>query len=50
MEEVSKTEFKLLCEIRNLKRKLGLAESATKVVDLKAERDRLREIVKVCNV
>jgi hypothetical protein len=49
MEEVSKEEFKLLLEIRQLKQTLGIADHPDREVpDLKAERDRLRKIVKVC--
>ena len=45
-----KAEFKLLLEIRELKRQLGLAEQEPrKILNLKTERDRLRRIVTIIN-
>ena len=48
MQRASKRDFEVLCEIRQLKRKLGIAEQLDSIMDLEAERDRLRRLVKVC--
>jgi hypothetical protein len=48
IEEVNKEEFNILLEIKQLKRRLGFAEHPTEVKDLKAERDRLRRLVRFC--
>lgn len=44
----SKEEFELLLEIRELKRKIGIADHPNNVEDLPAERDRLRRMVNIC--
>lgn len=50
MVELTKEEFKLLLEIRDLRNTLGIADHPDRIIpgdDLQAERDRLLQIVKV---